>query len=544
MDYMDIINIFHYSVWWHISSLFMSIIYSGLKRELFSTQLTIYTALFFKVAVLLFFTYSFMQQCNDYRSIWHYFTGILIQYFSNMEPIKSSKHSIQSGFLNSLFVFGLLLFTIWCGFLSCKKNNNSDDNNNLSGNSAVQLQLVADNMVSPVLALEAPDASKRLFIVDQNGKIWIVDQNGQKLTTPFINMTSKLVSLNNGYDERGLLGMAFHPDYKTNGKFYLFYNAPPHSGGPEPGKTWSSITRVSEFHVSSDPNLADIGSEKIILEADHPQMNHNGGTIAFGPDGYLYISIGDGGNKDDVGPGHMSDWYAVNAGGNAQNIRANLLGKILRIDVNAGNPYSIPSDNPFVGTPAKPEIYAYGLRNPYRFSFDMGGSHQLFAGDAGQSLYEEIDIITKGGNYGWNIKEGTICFSTDNDLHVLDTCPTMDSMGNKLIDPVIQLKNAANPTGGQATTIIGGYVYRGTTILGMASRYVFGIFSQKDQPAGKIYVANAGATSYEEISLKNNFNEYIKGFGQDLSGEIYVTTSSEAGLAGTSGKVYKLVKAQ
>jgi glucose/arabinose dehydrogenase len=458
-----------------------------------------------------------------------------------MEHIKPPKQSLQSGLLNSLFACGLLVFTIWCGILSCKKSS-SDDSNGSTTTTKVQLKLVADNMVSPLLAIEAPDATKRMFIVDQAGKIWVVDQSGQKLATPFINITSKLVSLNNGYDERGLLGMAFHPDYKNNGKFYLFYNAPPHAGGPEPGTDWNSITRVSEFHASSDPNIADPGSEKIILEADHPQMNHNGGSIAFGPDGYLYISIGDGGNKDDVGPGHVSDWYAANTGGNAQNLRTNLLGKIVRIDVNSGNPYGIPSDNPFVGTPAKQEIYAYGFRNPYRFSFDMEGTHQLIAGDAGQSLFEEIDIVSKGGNYGWNVYEGRICFNTANDMVPRAECPTIDSMGKTFIGPAIQLQNAA--TGGVATTVIGGYIYRGTALSNLTGRYVFGIFSQKNQPVGKLYVANTSLTSYEELSLKDNFTEYIKGFGQDLSGEIYVATSTEAGLTGSSGKVYKLTKVQ
>ena len=138
-------------------------------------------------------------------------------------------------------------------------------------------------------------------------------------------------------------------------------------------------------------------------------LNHNGGDLHFGPDGFLYIAIGDGGNSDDVGNGHVPDWYTVNAGGNGQDNYANLQGNILRIDVN-GSPYSVPPDNPFVGTAARPEIYAFGFRNPFRFSFDMGGTHQLLVGDVGQSLYEEIDLVTKGGNYGWNVKEGTALF--------------------------------------------------------------------------------------------------------------------------------------
>jgi len=285
----------------------------------------------------------------------------------------------------------------------------------------------------------------------------------------------------------------------------------------------------------------------VILEIDHPQNNHNGGTLAFGPDGYLYISIGDGGNKDDVGPGHVSDWYADNTGGNGQDIYSNLLGNILRIDVNSGAPYSIPSDNPFVGTAAKGEIYAYGFRNPYRFSFDMGGTHQLLAGDAGQSLYEEIDLVTKGGNYGWNVKEGSHCFSTDNDLQERSSCPSTDTAGKPLTDPIIELVNAANPKGGGvAITIVGGNVYRGDSLSALQGQYIFGSFSQNGQANAKVYSATPAAAntwSYTELKLKsypNDLGMFLKSFGQDRDGAVYLLTSGQAGPSGATGKVFKI----
>ena len=304
--------------------------------------------------------------------------------------------------------------------------------------------------------------------------------------------------------------------------------------------------------MSSNPDVADMSSERIILEADHPQMNHNGGTLAFGPDGYLYIAIGDGGGADDVGPGHVADWYLANAGGNAQNIHANFMGKVLRIDVNTGNAYNIPADNPFVGTTARGEIWAYGFRNPYRFSFDMGGSRQLYLGDAGQKLWEEINVVAKGGNYGWNVREGTICFNTDSNLIPRPNCPVTDSLGMPLIDPVIQIKNAAHPDGdGIATTVVGGYVYRGSALPAWKGRYIFGTFSRNAMMTdAEIFAstpAGAGLWSFEEVNLKgytNNLGQYLKGFGQDLSGEIYLTTSMEAGVSGSTGKVYKFVAAQ
>ncbi|MBD0352606.1 MAG: PQQ-dependent sugar dehydrogenase [Flavisolibacter sp.] len=460
----------------------------------------------------------------------------------------------ETSFTHRTIKQGLWIIIPICLIMSvigCKKH--ADQPANVTPN----LTLVADNLVSPLSVVEPPDDTKRLFIVDQNGKVWIVPPNGTMLSTPFLDLTGKMVNLSANYDERGLLSLAFHPNFKTNGKFYVFYTAPPRAGGPQPGANWNNLTRISEFKVSSsNANIADLNTERVILEADHPQSNHNGGTVAFGPDGYLYVSIGDGGNKDDIGPGHLEDWYNTNAGGNAQNLWANLMGKILRIDVNSGASYSIPSDNPFAtSSNFKKEIYAYGFRNPYRFSFDMGGDHGLYVGDAGQSLYEEINLVTKGGNYGWNIKEGTFCFNTDNDLLIRPTCPSVDSLRKSLVDPIIQLKNKANPDGaGIATVIVGGNVYRGTTLPQLRGRYVFGIFSQGGSGAAganaKLYVASSstsGSWSYEDLTPKDyqtNLGYYLKGFGQDLSGELYITVTGVQGVSGTTGKVFELVAAQ
>jgi len=456
----------------------------------------------------------------------------------------------EAGSISKWILAGLICIFFFL-FPGCKKNHDQ------VANLTPGLKLIADGLISPVSVVEAPDSSHRLFIVDEAGKIWVVPQNGTMLSTPFLDLTGKLVMLNSNYDERGLLSLAFHPQFKTNGKFYVFYTAPPRAGGPTPGVNWNSLTRISEFKVSAgNANVADQSTERVLLEADHPQLNHNGGTVVFGPDGYLYISIGDGGNKDDVGNGHLPDWYATNAGGNAQNLWGNLMGKVLRIDVNNGNPYAIPFDNPFATSPNfRKEIYAYGFRNPYRFSFDMGGNHDLYLGDAGQSLYEEIDIVTKGSNYGWNVKEGTICFNTDSDLLVRPACPSTDSLGKPLTDPVIQLTNKANPNGqGIATVIIGGNVYRGITLPQLQGRYVFGIFSQGGSGSAganaKLYVAksaSSGLWSYEDLMLKgypDNLGYYLKGFGQDLSGELYITVTGVQGVSGTTGKVYKLVAAQ
>jgi glucose/arabinose dehydrogenase len=373
----------------------------------------------------------------------------------------------------------------------------------------VDMQLIADDFVSPVQVVSTHNSQRR-YVVDQIGKIWVIDKDDLKRPNPFLDISHKLVSLNPAYDERGLLGVAFHPDFKTNGRFFVYYQLPPRAGGPVPGVSWNNLSRISEFNVSSDVFRADLNSEKVILEFDDPQFNHNGGTLAFGHDGYLYISIGDGGGANDTGPGHGEDWYLVNSGGNSQDLESNFLGKILCIDVNAGSPYSIPATNPFVNKPGRDEIFAFGFRNPYRMSFDMEGEHALMAGDAGQYLWEEINVVKKGGNYGWNVREGMHCFSTANPSKGLTTCPTADDRGKQLLDPVIELTNWQNPLGGHTTTIIGGYVYRGREIKDWQGKYIFGSFSQTPTTAnGELYIAtpqfeSGNPWTYEKISLESH----------------------------------------
>jgi glucose/arabinose dehydrogenase len=479
----------------------------------------------------------------------------------------------SSTFLFSGLTISLVMLLSACSKVEQKVAPATQEETVLSHNASsdkmqVDKKLIADGFVSPLGVVPVPNdkhaddgksaghrqdgrgiADNRLFVIDQIGKIWIIDENGNKLPEPFLDITSKVVPLNPNYDERGLLGFAFHPDYLQNGRFFVYYNAPRRPGGPQTGVLWNNLSKIVEFRVSAmNPNKADISTERALIELDDPQSNHNGGTIAFGPDNYLYIAIGDGGGANDVGPGHVEDWYPVNPGGNGQDVEANLFGNILRIDVNHGMPYGIPSDNPFVGKTGRDEIYAYGFRNPFRFSFDMGGAHRLFAGDAGQVLYEEIDVVKKGQNYGWNVREGRHCFNALNNRVELPSCPLVDPLGNKLIDPVIELNNFQNPKGGKATTVIGGNVYRGDEIKQFRGEYIFGTFSQgPGVPNAEIFIAHPegeGSWDYREISLKSSPNDigyFLKGFGQDNEGEIYLTVSLRQGPSGNEGRVFKLV---
>jgi glucose/arabinose dehydrogenase len=436
-------------------------------------------------------------------------------------------------------------------------NPNPNPNPNQPAGGNITLQLVAEGLTSPVALAEAPDGTGRLFIVDQIGTVRVTAADGTLAPEPFLDVRDRIAPLMPDYDERGLLGLAFHPDFAANGRLFVFYVAPPRVAG------YDSTGVVAEYQVTPNTPSAQPQEVGILLQEDHPQFNHQGGTLAFGPDGHLYVSIGDGGGRDDEGAGnaqgtpifgHVDDWYAENPGGNGQDIRENLLGNILRLDVSTPGAYTIPADNPFVGF-GRGEIYAYGFRNPYRFSFDMGGSRVLLVGDAGQNMWEEIDVVQEGGNYGWNVKEGAHCFDAEQPMMTPATCPSVDpTTGQALVDPVIEMPNLANPTRGTTEgllTVIGGHVYRGDALPQLTGRYVFGAFSTQETdlgPAGAVYLAQPRSVSeqwpVEKISFSGTpsgaLGHFLLGFGQDLEGEVYVLTTDTVGTASTTGRVYRL----
>jgi glucose/arabinose dehydrogenase len=443
---------------------------------------------------------------------------------------------------------------------------------------AAALELVADGFTHPVMLTEPPDGTGRRFVVDQTGQIWIITSAGERLDEPFLDIQDRLVELNEGYDERGLLGLAFHPDYAANGRFFVFYSAPLRESAPD-GFDHTNV--LAEFHVSEgDPNRADPDSEQKLLQIDHPYMNHNAGTLAFGPDdGMLYVSLGDGGHRDDQDmhfvQGHVEDWYAVNDGGNGQDLENNLLGSILRLDVDAeaegghhggGQPYTVPEDNPLTGIPGvMGEVWAYGFRNPYRFSFDPEGEHDLIAGDAGQNMFEEVDLVVKGGNYGWNVMEGRHCFNAASPTDPFETCPAETGVGHPvegdpLILPVIEARTANYfDEDVLGLVVVGGYVYRGATLPRLDGQYLFGTFSRGERHTpegevhlpGRIFVATRqGAEDwpYEELYLTNRpdgqLDHLLLSFGQDQEGEVYVLVADVPGPTGNTGRVYRLAPPQ
>ena len=405
---------------------------------------------------------------------------------------------------------------------------------------AMRLEPVSQNeIVAPVGITNAGDGSNRLFVTDQRGTIHVI-QGGALMPTPFLNIEPRLVPERPGFDERGLLGLAFHPNFGKVGalgadKFYVYYSAPQPNGDPDdPVNPVNHQTVIAEYSVTGPgSNVANPNSERVLLTFDQPQFNHNAGNIAFGGDGMLYVTTGDGGGGGDNEPGHTGGGPGDPSGGlgNAQD-RTNLLGKVLRIDPlgnnGAGGQYGIPADNPFVGVGSgvREEIFAYGLRNPWRASFDNGpgGTGRFFVADVGQGAVEEINIIESGGNYGWRIREGTFDF----DPTVVPTPAT------PLVDPIAEYGHpgAANGLEEVGLAVTGGVVYRGSDFPQLQGKYVFGDWSNGfGMPNGTLLGLEEVAAGDFELSVLtivggNPLGQFIQAFGLDENGEAYVATRS------------------
>jgi glucose/arabinose dehydrogenase len=377
----------------------------------------------------------------------------------------------------------LLLLAFGFGASACSGDTPSGP----PSGSGVGLQEVVSGLSFP-LYLTAPAGDlARLFVVEKTGGIRIV-KNGVLLPDPFLDLSAQVSS----GSEQGLLGLAFDPEYATNGRFLVHYT------------DLAGNTALSRFQVSADPDRADPASEQVILTAAQPAPNHNGGQVAFGPDGFLYLGLGDG------GPGGDPE-------GRGQDL-SDLLGSILRIDVRAGDPYTVPVDNPFVGNPnARPEVWSYGLRNPWRFSFDRANG-DLYIGDVGETEVEEIDVSTaadgagRGVNYGWSILEGSQCFRS----------PGCDRTGLTL--PVLEYSHR------EGCSVAGGYVYRGTAIPAVQGHYFYSDLCQRWVRSFRY----AGGVVTEETSWPTlSTGGTIVSFGEDAAGELYIL---EAG-----GRVLRIV---
>jgi len=385
---------------------------------------------------------------------------------------------------------------------------------------------VASGFASP-LGLEIPQPGRR-FVVDQVGQVYL-HEDGSVNDEPFLDVTDRMVSIS-GFSEQGLLGLAFHPNFAENGRFFVRYSAPSREGTPD---GYSHTFVLSEFSADPGGSTADPDSERTILEIPEPQSNHNAGAIAFGPDGYLYVATGDGGAANDQGAGHVDDWYDAVGGGNGQDITENLLGSILRIDVDGEDGdrnYAIPSDNPLVGEEGLDEHYAWGFRNPWRMSFGPDG--RLFVGDVGQGAWEEVSVVESGGNYGWNVVEGSHCFGAD-------SCPSESPRGRPLRDPVIEYPHGGEPVSG--VSVIGGYLYGGDELSAFDGQYIFADW----QARGRLFAARESddglwETRVVDVESDESFGPSVLSFGRNPDGELFVCT---VGRSGGSGAVFRLESA-
>jgi len=329
---------------------------------------------------------------------------------------------------------------------------------------SVAVETLATGFGQPVAVADVPGTGPvARLVVDRAGQVYVQDGLGVR-EEPLLDVSARL---RRESGETGLLGLALHPDFGDNRRFFVRYSAKPRDGTPE---DYSHTAALEEYRATDDLRGTVEGSRRVIMEVPQPGTWHNAGDLVFGPEGYLFVALGDGGSDvDDSGPGHVEDWYDGIDGGNGQDITENLLGSILRIDIddtngdaNEGRNYAVPEDNPLVGEEGLDEQYAWGFRNPWGMSFHDG---RLYAVDVGNDSYEEVNVVEKGGNYGWNVREGFVCHGTD-------SCPGESPRGNPLIDPVIAYPHRHQ---GESfgTAIVGGAFYANDDAPALRGRYLF-----------------------------------------------------------------------
>ncbi len=466
---------------------------------------------------------------------------------------------------------GFLIFFFICGFTSTASAQQSLPD--------VEAKLIADGLKAPILLVAPNDGSGRSFVAEQSGEVFIIDKNGKLRDELFLDLRDAIVPLLQAFDERGLLGLAFHPDFARNGLFYVNYSARPRAGSPVKGET-AYTRRLSEFRVSaSDPDRADPDSERILMAIDWVNRKHNGGGLAFGPDGYLYFGLGDGGGvhgvpdiyvapppdeKDSFRHAeeipedpfripeefHKYDLYAQDT--------QRLQGKILRIDIDTRQPgadpgYGIPPTNPFNGNDAgRNEIYAWGFRNPFRLSFDRAGNGDMFVSGVAESFWETIYLVDRPGNYGWAIREGSHCYDRRRAFSPPKDCAKTGALGEPIRFPIVEYPNwsvkrpestvRAEPLG---TASVGGYIYRGNAFPELVGKLVFGDFSTRiERPSGQVFVASPPASWRAAWTIERlvELDQRLHSLGEDADGELYLLTTAQGIPVGNTGKVWKLVR--
>jgi len=387
-------------------------------------------------------------------------------------------------------------------------------------------------LTSPITATSAPGLTNYLFVADQIGKIYKVDLTDTANTTEFIDISNFLPALNSGYDERGLLGLAFHPDFASNGLFYTYHSEelnPTQSDFPLTNALHQSV--VSEWLALNPADPSTIGqasSKRDLLRIDQPANNHNGGAMVFDGDNNLLVALGDGGSADD-------------SFGNGSN-PLTPLGSILRIDPmgtnSANNAYGIPSDNPFLLDGGKlDEIYAYGFRNPYTLTRDTV-SDNIYSGDVGQGDIEEVNRVTAGGNYGWNSKEGSFYFYPNLNQRGFVSSRISTRASSAMVDPILEYDHD------EGISVIGGPVYRGSQLPSLAGTYLFGDWAGSGSEGRLFFSTDFVSKSAVLINGGAGLNMFLTGFGEDGDGEVYLLGKTQLGPSGSSGLIKKLTSFQ
>jgi glucose/arabinose dehydrogenase len=400
---------------------------------------------------------------------------------------------------------------------------------------AVGVETVVEGLASPMAVVFDPAGDRRL-VADQPGLVHVHGPDGLR-DEPLLDLRDRVVELRAQYDERGLLGLALHPD---DDRLFVRYSAPNRPGTPD---EYDHTEVLAEYRLDDDRSQVDPETERTVLEIPSPQFNHNAGALAFDPDDYLYVAMGDGGSEGDRGPGHVP-------GGNGQDVTENLLGGILRIDVDDGGEggYGIPDDNPFVDEDGRDEYYAWGLRNPWRMSFDSAG--RLFVADVGQHLYEEVNVVETGGNYGWNVREGFHCFDPDNPSDPPADCPEESERGEPFRDPILEYPHVTEREM-VGSAVVGGYVYEGDRLPALDGAYVFGDWATtQDRPSGRLFAARPDRDdrwTMEELvvagSSSGRLGANVLSFARDPDGELYVCTNETHVPKGETGAVHRIVSA-
>lgn len=428
------------------------------------------------------------------------------------------------------------------------------------------VQLVAKDLVAPIqlepLPVAGPGTDRRMLIVQQDGVVRVLQADGTLAAEPFLDLRPRMLPIAQDFEERGLLGFALHPGFARNGRFFVTYSAPLRASAPQ---NWNYTRRVSEFTAklagtagTSGWATADLASERVLIELDWPSRKHNGGALAFGPDSYLYIGFGDSGASHGIGktvlfeafnvPAELLVWDHL-----AQDLDS-LFGKVLRIDVNHGFPgYAIPADNPFVGAKkGRPEIWAWGFRNPFRIAFDGNGSGEFFITATAETLWEAAYRVRGPGNFGWPMMEGAHCVDRLKPRQPPTSCPDKDASGRALEWPVVEYANmqVAHPDSrhlnlqGVGTAITSARMVRSSRHPGLKDKLLFADWSASfRQPSGQLFVATPSAQpralwSFERVL---QIDSRIIGLAEDGAGEIYVLTHEGLGPYGNTGKVYKLM---